>query len=241
MQHVVEDDQPPPLPPKQRQQRDVAINHRTEYDEDEEKQNEIVRKKLEEIKNFYTERIHFLEDKIQEQERDIERLSEPKQLRHVNTQCQPTMQDRALATDAVRSGMNFPVFFSSLLTAKFASLVRDVALTCQLQPTLPGPVAHRDVSLQCNKDDLIQTRDVWMEALPEIPVKRDVSIGVSLNVTPDRHFRDVGTHVNFDYKPEIRQRDVATMFAPEPIERIDRSSNTQLVQTRDFGAFADTM
>ncbi|CAF1614470.1 unnamed protein product, partial [Adineta ricciae] len=222
MQHVVEDDQPPPLPPKQRQQRDVAINHRTEYDEDEEKQNEIVRKKLEDIKNFYTERIHFLEGKIQEQERDIERLSEPKQLRHVNTQCQPTMQDRALATDAVRS-------------------VRDVALTCQLQPTLPDPVAHRDVSLQCNKDDLIQTRDVWMEALPEIPVKRDVSIGVSLNVIPDRHFRDVGTHVNFDYKPEIRQRDVATMFAPEPIERIDRSSNTQLIQTRDFGAFADTI
>jgi hypothetical protein len=104
MQHVVEDEQPPPLPPKQRQQRDVAINHRTEYDEDEEKQNEIVRRKLEDIKNFYNERIHFLEDKIYEQEKDIERLSEPKKLRHVNTQCQPTMQDRALVTDSFRSG-----------------------------------------------------------------------------------------------------------------------------------------
>jgi len=104
MQHTVQDDQPPPLPPKQRQQRDVAINHRTEYDEDGEKQSEIVRKKLEEIKNFYTERIHFLEEKIHEQEKDIERLNEPKTVRHVNTQCQPTMQDRALVTDTFRSG-----------------------------------------------------------------------------------------------------------------------------------------
>ncbi|CAF0777396.1 unnamed protein product [Adineta steineri] len=222
MQHMVEDDQPPPLPPKQRQQRDVAINHRTEYDEDEEKQSEIVRKKLEEIKNFYTERIHFLEEKIYEQEKDIERLNEPKKLRHVNTQCQPTMQDRALVTDTFRS-------------------VRDVGLTCHLQPTLPGPIAHRDVSLQCNTHEFIKTRDVWMEALPEVPIMRDVSIGVSLNVEPDRHFRDVGTHVNFDFKPEIVQRDVATMFAPEPIEKQDRSSNTQPVQTREFGAFANTI
>jgi len=80
-----------------------------------------------------------------------------------------------------------------------------------------------------------------MEALPEVPTKRDVSIGVSMNVTPDRHFRDVGTHVNFDYKPEIRQRDVAIMFTPEPIEKHDRASNTQTVLTRDFGAFANTM
>jgi hypothetical protein len=80
-----------------------------------------------------------------------------------------------------------------------------------------------------------------MEALPDVPTTRDVSIGVSLDVTPDRHLRDVGTHVNFDYKPEIRQRDVATMFAPEPIEKLDRSSNTQPVQTREFGAFANTM
>ncbi len=104
MQHIVEEDQPPPLPPKQRQQRDVAINHRTEYDEDEEKQTEIVRRKLEEIKNFYSERIHYLEEKIVEQEKDIQRLNEPKKQRHVNTQCQPTMQDRALVTDTFRSG-----------------------------------------------------------------------------------------------------------------------------------------
>jgi hypothetical protein len=104
MQHIVEDEQPPPLPPKQRQQRDVAINHRTEYDEDEEKQIEIVRRKLEEIKNFYTDRIHILEEKILEQEKDIERLTAPKKQRHVNTQCQPTMQDRALITDTFRSG-----------------------------------------------------------------------------------------------------------------------------------------
>jgi hypothetical protein len=110
IQHIVEEEeeeQPPPLPPKQRQQRDVAINHQTEYDEDEEKQIEIVRKKLEEIKNFYTERIHILEEKIFEQEKDIERLTEPKQQRHVNTQCQPTMQDRALVTDTFRSGKFF--------------------------------------------------------------------------------------------------------------------------------------
>lgn len=105
-QHTIEDDQPPPLPPKQRQQRDVAINHRTEYDEDEEKQTEIVRKKLEDVKRFYTERIHILEEKIFEQEKDIERLTEPKQQRHVNTQCQPTMQDRALVTDTFRSGID---------------------------------------------------------------------------------------------------------------------------------------
>ncbi|CAF0876906.1 unnamed protein product [Rotaria sordida] len=224
MQHIVEDDQlpPPPLPPKQRQQRDVAINHRTEYDEDEEKQIEIVRRKLEEIKNFYNERIHILEDKIFEQEQDIERLTEPKQQRHVNTQCQPTMQDRALVTDTFRS-------------------VRDVALTCHLQPTLPGPVAHRDVNLQCNTDDFISKRDVWMETLPEVPTKRDVAIGVSINVTPDKHFRDVGTHVNFDYKPEIYQRDVAIMFTPEPIEKYDRATNTQHIQTREFGAFANTI
>jgi len=107
MQHIVEDEQPPPLPPKQRHQRDVAINHRTEYDEDEEKQTEIVRRKLDEIKNFYTERIHILEDKILQQEKDIERLSERKQQRHVNTQCQPTMHDRALVTDTFRSGKFF--------------------------------------------------------------------------------------------------------------------------------------
>ena len=108
MQHiVVEEEQappPPPLPPKQRVQRDVAINHRTEYDDDEHKQTEIVRRKLEEIKTFYSERIHLLEDRIVEQEKDIERLSQPKQQRHVNTQCQPTMQDRALVTDTFRSG-----------------------------------------------------------------------------------------------------------------------------------------
>jgi hypothetical protein len=105
MQHVVEEEeQPPPLPPKQRIQRDVAINHRTEYDGDEEKQIEIVRRKLEEIKNFYNERIHILEERIHNQEKDIERLSEPKKQRHVNTQCQPTMHDRALVTDTFRSG-----------------------------------------------------------------------------------------------------------------------------------------
>ncbi|CAF2768137.1 unnamed protein product [Rotaria sp. Silwood2] len=222
MQHIVEQDQPPPLPPKQRQQRDVAINHRTEYDEDEEKQIEIVRRKLEEIKNFYTERIYFLEERILEQEKDIERLTEPKQQRHVNTQCQPIMQDRALVTDTFRS-------------------VRDVALTCHLQPTLPAPVAHRDVNLQCNTDEFIQKRDVWMEAIPDVPTKRDVAIGVSINITPDKHFRDVGTHVNFDYKPEICQRDVAIMFAPEPIQKNDRATNTQHIQTREFGAFANTI
>ena len=104
MQHIVEDDKPPPLPPKQRHQRDVAISHTTEYEDDDEKQAEIVRRKLEEIKNFYTERIYFLEERIVEQERDIDRLSEPKKQRHVNTQCQPTMQDRALVTDTFRSG-----------------------------------------------------------------------------------------------------------------------------------------
>ncbi|CAF0880180.1 unnamed protein product [Adineta ricciae] len=222
MQHIVEDEKPPPLPPKQRQQRDVAISHTTEYDDDDEKQTEIVRRKLEEIKHFYTERIHFLEDRILEQERDIDRLCEPKKQRHVNTQCQPTMQDRALVTDTIRS-------------------VRDVALTCHLQPTLPGPVGHRDVSLQCNTNEFIQKRDVWMEALPDVPIKRDVSIGVSLDVSSDKHYRDVGTHVNFDYKPEVRQRDVAIMFVPEPILKHDRASNTQVVQTREFGAFVDTI
>lgn len=102
MQHVIEDEKPPPLPPKQRQ-RDVAISHTTEY-EDDEKQAEIVRRKLEEIKNFYTERIHFLEERIVDQEREIDRLNEPKKQRHVNTQCQPTMLDRALVTDTIRSG-----------------------------------------------------------------------------------------------------------------------------------------
>jgi hypothetical protein len=116
MQHIVEDDQPPPpLPPKQRQQRDVAISHTTEYDDDDEKQTEIVRRKLEEIKNFYTERIHFLEDRILEQEKDIDRLSEPKKQRHVNTQCQPTMQDRALVTDTFRSGFKKKIFFFSFI------------------------------------------------------------------------------------------------------------------------------
>lgn len=106
MQHmVVEEDESPPLPPKQRIQRDVAINHRTEYDDDdEEQQTEIVRRKLEEIKNIYSERIHFLEEKISEQEKEIDHLSQPKSQRHVNTQCQPAMQDRALVTDTFRSG-----------------------------------------------------------------------------------------------------------------------------------------
>ncbi|CAF4216875.1 unnamed protein product, partial [Rotaria magnacalcarata] len=84
--------------------------------------------------------------------------TEPKSQRHVNTQCQPIMQDRALVTDTFRS-------------------VRDVALTCHLQPTLPDPVAHRDVNLQCDTDDIIQKRDVWIETLPDVPMKRDVSIG----------------------------------------------------------------
>lgn len=80
-----------------------------------------------------------------------------------------------------------------------------------------------------------------MEAMPDLPVMRDVSIGVSLGATSDKHFRDVATHVNFDYKPEVRQRDVATMFAPEPISKHDRASNTQAVQTREFATFANTM
>lgn len=117
-------------------------------------------------------------------------------------------------------------------------LVRDVALTCQLQPNRG---VHRDVSLQCQTDELIEKRDVCMEAIPDVPVMRDVAIGVAIDVTPDKHFRDVGTHVNFDYKPEVRQRDVAIMFTPEPIEKIDRASNTQLVQTREVGLFANTM
>jgi hypothetical protein len=120
-------------------------------------------------------------------------------------------------------------------------IVRDVALTCHLQPTLPGPTAHRDVNLQCSADEIIHRRDVWIEALPDIPTKRDVSIGVAIGVTSDRHFRDVGTHVNFDYKPEIRQRDVAVMFVPETVQKHDRASNTQTVQTREFGGFANTM
>jgi hypothetical protein len=108
VQHVVVDKEPspPPLPPKQRTQRDVAINHRTEYDDDdsEEKQKEIIRRKLEEIKTVYNERIHVLEERIVEQEKDLERLSQPKLQRHVNTQCQPAMYDRALVTDTFRTG-----------------------------------------------------------------------------------------------------------------------------------------
>lgn len=80
-----------------------------------------------------------------------------------------------------------------------------------------------------------------MEALPDIPIKRDVSIGVSIDVTSDKHFRDVGTHVNFDFKPEIRQRDVAVMFVPEVVQKQDRASNTQVVLTREFATFANTM
>lgn len=239
MQHIVEEEQPPPLPPKQRQQRDVAINHQTEYDEDEEKQTQLVRRKLDEIKTFYSERIHFLEERILEQEKDIEQLSQPKPQRHVNTQCQPTMHDRALVTDTFRSGLSLERV-RTIFMLDF-SLVRDVALTCHLQPTQAAPVARRDVNLQCHTDEFIQKRDVCMEAIAEVPTQRDVSIGVSLDVRPDRHFRDVGTHVNLDYKPEIRQRDVATMYTPEPIEKHDRSSNTALVQTRDFGSFANTM
>ncbi|CAF5143251.1 unnamed protein product, partial [Rotaria magnacalcarata] len=72
-------------------------------------------------------------------------------------------------------------------------------------------------------------------------MKRDVSIGVSMGTTSDKHYRDVGTHVNFDFKPEIRQRDVAIMFVPEPIQKHDQSSNTNIVQTREFGAFANTI
>ena len=120
-------------------------------------------------------------------------------------------------------------------------LVRDVALTCYLQPTLADPVVHRDVNLQCSNYEFIQRRDVSMEVVPDTPVKRDVSIGVSIGTTCDKHYRNVSTHVNFDYKPEIRQRDVATMFVPEPTQKHDRSSNTHTVQTRDFGAFANTM
>lgn len=120
-------------------------------------------------------------------------------------------------------------------------IVRDVALTCHLQPTLPGPVAHRDVNVQCNTQDIIQKRDVSMEVVPELPTKRDVSISVAIGVPSDKHYRDVGTHVNFDYKPEIRQRDVAVMFAPEPIKHHDQASNTNIVQTREFGSFANTM
>ena len=119
--------------------------------------------------------------------------------------------------------------------------VRDVALTCHLQPTQAAPVARRDVNLQCHTDEFIQKRDVCMEAIPDVPMQRDVSIGVSLDVRPDKHLRDVGTHVNLDYKPEIRQRDVGTMFTPELTEKHDRASNTALVQTRDFGSFANTM
>lgn len=114
-------------------------------------------------------------------------------------------------------------------------------MTCHLQPTLPGPVVRRDVNLQCNTHDLIKQRDVCMEAVPALPMKRDVAIGVSIGQTPDKHFRDVATHVNLDIKPPIRQRDVATMFMPEPILKSDRASNTQPVQTKDFATFANTM
>lgn len=117
-------------------------------------------------------------------------------------------------------------------------LVRDVGLTCNLQPTA---VAHRDVNVQCSTDQLIGKRDVWIEALPDVPMKRDVAIGVSIGVTSDKHLRDVATHVNFDLKPEIRQRDVAVMIVPEPILKQDRASNTQTVQTREFAMFANTM
>ena len=105
--YVDDDDIPPPLPPKQR---DVAINHRTEYDDDEHQQLTIVRQKLEEIKRVYTERIHFLEQRIYEQEKDLDLLTQPKSKRHVNTQCQPTVQDRALVTDLIRSGTINPFF-----------------------------------------------------------------------------------------------------------------------------------
>ena len=88
---------------------------------------------------------------------------------------------------------------------------------------------------------MVEKRDVWIEALPDVPTKRDVSIGVSIGVTPDKHLRDVATHVNFDQKPEIRQRDVAVMIVPEPIAKQDRASNTQAVQTREFATFANTM
>jgi hypothetical protein len=123
----------------------------------------------------------------------------------------------------------------------FFNLVRDVALTCHLQPTAANPVGQRHVNLQCDVQDLIQRRDVCMEAVPDVPLKRDVAIGVVLDTVPDRHLRDVGTHVNFDFRPEIRQRDVAMMCVPEPIDQCDRSSNTQIVQTRDFGVFVNTM
>ena len=107
-----------------------------------------------------------------------------------------------------------------------------------MQATLPDSIICRDVNLQCNSEDVLLRRDVCMEAIPEMPVQRDVGIGVSLDAEPDRHFRDVGTHVNFDYKSEIHQRDVATMFRPETIEQ---ASNTKMIQTRNFATAVNTM
>ncbi|CAF0844927.1 unnamed protein product, partial [Didymodactylos carnosus] len=238
MMHVVEEpkevyliDHPPPLPPKQyQQQRDVAISHITEeYDfgeDNEREQADIIKRKLEDIKNYYTERIHILEDKIYEQEREIELLNEPKSQRHVSMQCQPLMTDRALVTDTFRS-------------------VRDVALTCHLIDDVKEEVIYkRDVNLQCNLNDFIQQRDVWIEVnepKEQKPTVRDVSIGVQLNLQPDIHYRDVATHVNFDYKPEIKQRDVAVMIQPEQKLMNDKSSNTQQIQTKEFGCFANTI
>jgi hypothetical protein len=104
-----------------------------------------------------------------------------------------------------------------------------------------GPPPHRDVNLQCNTDEFIEKRDVSLEAIPDMPICRDVAIDVSLDMSPDRYYRDVGTHVNFDYKPKIHQRDVAIMFAPRPIEQHDQASNTQRILTRDFAALVNTM
>ncbi|CAF0943841.1 unnamed protein product, partial [Didymodactylos carnosus] len=238
MMHVVEEpkevyliDHPPPLPPKQyQQQRDVAISHITEEydfgDDNEDEQTDIIKRKLEDIKNYYTERIHILEDKIYEQEQEIEHLTEPKSQRHVSMQCQPLMTDRALVTDTFRS-------------------VRDVALTCHLLDDVKDEIVHkRDVNLQCNLNDFIHQRDVWIEVKEQEekkPTVRDVSIGVQLNLQPDIHYRDVATHVNFDYKPEIIQRDVAVMIQPEKKLMNDKSSNTQQIQTKEFGSFANTI
>lgn len=230
------DETAPPLPPKQR---DVAINHRTEYVDDENQQMEIVRRKLEQIKQVYNERIRFLEQTIDQQQEEIECLTQPKPQRHVNTQCQPLMLDRSFVTDTFQSGEFISQLVSSL---SFKSIsVRDVALTCQLQPTQREPLVVRDVNLQCNSEEILMKRDVCLETLPEKPIQRDVSISVALDVSPDRHLRNVGTHVNFDYRPEIKQRDVGTMFTPPTILTKDRASNTQFIQTRDFAATVNTM
>ena len=236
-----------------KQIRDVAINHRTEDDQQKVEMERIINQQKEIITNTYVKELQILKTENVKLSATLEDVIKKKSV-HVTTRGTSTPEGPVLYS----VGVNTRKPLTRDVQVMFTPKSRDVAMSTDRF------YYSRDVSLYCNLDEFEEMGDEQVSSLlqlrtrkrvtkefrdvcvgvnclpPEEPkVTRDVKIGVNLDVKELRH---VSTGCNLDIKPKVETRDFALKVNFDEKQSRDMSVGVHIQkETRDASIFVNTI